>query len=610
MLPLIAVAGERLQRSAGILGLGGTVKRPPVRSGTNLILAGLGPAGWRLIDDPGTAREAWAMHIRAEPWHAALTLSKIGQDQGHDWDLLLTTIWTIEDARVFAKVCILPQLTPDSSLSTAEAERWMMERIEHEIRDALAKYSVEQLRDPNSVLAQDWETRFRVWAVETGLRIRVTRQELYSASAAAAEERRQQQELDNRVRADRQAMRQRELDELRYESVYEEQKQQISLDTALSAAQREAQLDELERARQSRKDQFEQHQLLAIQAIELMRTQHETQLANLQQRAHDERLQQQREMQAQFEERRRLARIEEASRLKQLRAKGEQLRNQVQLSRAELDARTAENEHLQEEARKEALRREAEFALRMKESELRIKNLEAQLQEPANRAQAASEATQTLLQGITQLLTDLLGRDDRKSHQAAEMFTNVYGTNPQVMQSFGADMTRQTLVDQWTSKARQDGHAVQLLKSDFTTRDLGLMTADTLRVGSSLALAVTSQRAGYVTLLNLGTSGKFWRLTPGPLCSVDCSRIAAGSHYEVPGPKLFPYQYALRENGPAGWEHIVAIVSDQPLFSQTAYSANDGKIIEVSRETLLQVNAKLQQSPDSWTAAVLSFFVE
>jgi hypothetical protein len=39
--------------------------------------------------------------------------------------------------------------------------------------------------------------------------------------------------------------------------------------------------------------------------------------------------------------------------------------------------------------------------------------------------------------------------------------------------------------------------------------------------------------------------------------------------------ELFPYDLDLQEQGPPGWEHIVAIVSDTPLVEDTLYGAGN-----------------------------------
>lgn len=74
------------------------------------------------------------------------------------------------------------------------------------------------------------------------------------------------------------------------------------------------------------------------------------------------------------------------------------------------------------------------------------------------------------------------------------------------------------------------------------------------QMGSALQLSLLSEIAGYVYVLNLGTSGKLWRLLPNPWRSDN--RIAANQTVLVPDG-----DFELKFEGQPGTEVVMAIVS-------------------------------------------------
>jgi hypothetical protein len=147
-------------------------------------------------------------------------------------------------------------------------------------------------------------------------------------------------------------------------------------------------------------------------------------------------------------------------------------------------------------------------------------------------------------------------------------------------------------------------------QENASTRDIGVASVKILKIGSTLHFALSSRRAGYITVINLGTSGRFLLLCPG-LCSIAQSRVEPNRTYELPGRELFPYYDGdLVENGPAGWEHLVAIVSDQPLIDQRLLGAARNAVNEIAPADLERMVARLDKTPSQWSAGILSFMVE
>lgn len=166
-------------------------------------------------------------------------------------------------------------------------------------------------------------------------------------------------------------------------------------------------------------------------------------------------------------------------------------------------------------------------------------------------------------------------------------------------------------------KLRADGEPVLLVMREIVTRDIGDRRVETIKINGSLAFTLRSQRAGYVTLLNIGTSGATHVLTPNSARDAARATISAGGLYSVPGGELLPIeilpQRELFEGGPPGWEVIVAIVSQQPLMTPTVRDA--AKIVgpfftlhNWQVDDLIKHLASL--NPEHWTAGGVEFLVE
>ncbi len=97
------------------------------------------------------------------------------------------------------------------------------------------------------------------------------------------------------------------------------------------------------------------------------------------------------------------------------------------------------------------------------------------------------------------------------------------------------------------------------------------------------------------------------------------AQVAAGGVYWIPGPGLLPPNELLAngldfmETGPAGWEYLVVIVSDQPLIAPEVVNCSRPGLpmVQLSLERLDAIGARLESwPPSSWSAAVRKFYVE
>jgi len=229
---------------------------------------------------------------------------------------------------------------------------------------------------------------------------------------------------------------------------------------------------------------------------------------------------------------------------------------------------------------------------------------------------AETKAALERLGNVPELLQKLVDRDERQAHQATERILSPefasLGLNADMLAVLGYRVPVQTAWQVFSDRARQQEGAVRIEKAELRTRDIGAAKVKALKIGTSLAFSFESARPGYVTMLNLGTSGRVWVHVPSALRKPEDARVEAGRRYTVPGPELFPWPHDYREEGPGGWEHIVVVVSDQPLIlgDATKRLFGDSPLLQLDHEELTRLVGQLNDSPDSWVAGVLSFLVE
>lgn len=108
--------------------------------------------------------------------------------------------------------------------------------------------------------------------------------------------------------------------------------------------------------------------------------------------------------------------------------------------------------------------------------------------------------------------------------------------------------------------------------------------AGSYAVGDEIGFRIRSEATGFLTLLDLGTSGSVTVLYPNPFDEL--GRIAAGTWVEVPGPGA-----RFTVEGPIGVGAVRAIVTDRPLLlgrqPGTFLSADEGRRISSAVRTLL-----------------------
>ncbi len=339
------------------------------------------------------------------------------------------------------------------------------------------------------------------------------------------------------------------------------------------------------------------------------------------------------DMAAVAETRRRETEAQKAAALQDAQYEAQQLRIAADISMAQQE-RAAVATRLEMEHRKAVLqsqmelvqcRRQAELAAleheknvaRLKQDIGAERKIDARQEDIRQNGAAAVaemgtnlEALQGLFQHDQRLLAEVIAGGAR-AQAAFDALIFRHDQPPALLEALGYNIDRQKLVWNCRERARQDGDVVKLIKPEAPTRDIGLNEYKGVAIGDSLAFRATSRRAGYLTLLNVGTSGRTWLHVPSPLCAVKASKIRADVTYVIPGEPLFPWPHDYTEEGPGGrFEFMVAIVSDEPLVEQgmlerATATAPLAAVDAGEFWTILE-----RQGARTWTAGVLAFMVD
>lgn len=92
-------------------------------------------------------------------------------------------------------------------------------------------------------------------------------------------------------------------------------------------------------------------------------------------------------------------------------------------------------------------------------------------------------------------------------------------------------------------------------------------------LGDPVDLELQSPVRGYLTLINIGTSGRHWLISPHRYAG-EAVPLEAGRTYRIPGPELFPMHRLLADGydsvgaeGDVGEEGFVAFITPMPLLA-------------------------------------------
>ncbi len=133
----------------------------------------------------------------------------------------------------------------------------------------------------------------------------------------------------------------------------------------------------------------------------------------------------------------------------------------------------------------------------------------------------------------------------------------------------------------------------------------------TLRKGESLGFSFTTPKPGYVTILNLGTSGKMTILVPNALTGSDANCVKVKPNVQYHFPKSFMPDIdedSFEEISYSGLEGIYTIITPKPLLP-----CQQGELTSLSElpysdvEKLMEALKKAP--PESWSVGCLEFQV-
>jgi len=160
-------------------------------------------------------------------------------------------------------------------------------------------------------------------------------------------------------------------------------------------------------------------------------------------------------------------------------------------------------------------------------------------------------------------------------------------------------------VDLWAEKISKD---VNL------SRDINVVpvkSGETFKVGDKINVKFKSSKDCYLTLLNIGTSGKLTFLYPNTLHKDNF--IEGGRLFEIPGDE-YGFEYQL--SGPAGIEKLKAIVTESKINLVESQFSPDGNMFKIvspgsAARDISIIEKKVEEIPqDKWNEAYFEFNVK
>lgn len=294
--------------------------------------------------------------------------------------------------------------------------------------------------------------------------------------------------------------------------------------------------------------------------------------------------------------------------------------------RREMIEADAEIENARRESERAALEHELMLARLQRDAaavtkaEERARNAEKQHQAVTEQLDALKTTLDEIANFPDNMLARLAERDTVQANAAAERLVSPeFGIPAAALAGLGYAVEPQHLVDRLRKKAQQDSGIVAVRKTDLVMRDIGTAKVKGLSVNTPLQFKFVTQRSGYVTLLNIGTSGATYVHVPNAFVSVEQAYVQPGHAFRIPGTHLLPWEQLRQagldyvEAGPPGWEHIGVIVSNEPLMDSriVAGSSVQDPFPTLPRNDVVELCERLDNTPaGTWSSGVLSFLVE
>lgn len=134
----------------------------------------------------------------------------------------------------------------------------------------------------------------------------------------------------------------------------------------------------------------------------------------------------------------------------------------------------------------------------------------------------------------------------------------------------------------------------------------------TLAHNSSLGFTFNAPKSGYVTVLNLGTSGKMTVLIPNVLTGSDTDQVKTeqGVEYYFPQSFMPELKGSFNENDTSGLEGIYVFITQQPFLNCRKTGKELFKLDNLPYSQVQKITEMLDEIPeDSWCVGCLEFLV-
>ena len=153
----------------------------------------------------------------------------------------------------------------------------------------------------------------------------------------------------------------------------------------------------------------------------------------------------------------------------------------------------------------------------------------------------------------------------------------------------------------------------KLSKENNTSRDVSVQTksGESFQIGEKINIKFKSSKDCYLTLLNVGTSGKLTILYPNNLHKDNF--IEGNKLYEIPKEE---YKFEYQLEGPPGTEKLKAIVTESKIDLMESQFSSDGSIFKTvstnaAARDITTIEKKVEEIPqDKWNETYFEFNVE
>lgn len=310
--------------------------------------------------------------------------------------------------------------------------------------------------------------------------------------------------------------------------------------------------------------------------------------------------------------------LSESERLHQIQILEKKHRKELIEADAEVEAarRDAEKATMEHEVVLARMRRDAETVKQVEELDRMANKRYEELVQGYNELQKTLEKIADI---PGNLLAQLSSLDTQYAYAAAERLVSPeYSISASQLAGLGFQVDRQSLIEGLRDRSLADPDGVTIQKNDFISRDVGTARVKGLPVNTPLRFEFRTNRSGYVTLLNIGTSGSVYIHIPNLFVSSEQAKARKGHTYTVPGSALMPGermdQLGLEyvEVGPPGWEHLAVLVSDEPLIDDSIAARANTEIpfVKLRKQELSDLFYAIMDAPNTaWSTGILSFLV-